>query len=206
MEIIRNIRRGNFTKVIALLHPGCHQVPNKTALNRYPEVFAAAASAAPDSRRILSFGCSTGEECVTLASYFPAAQIVGTDINPLNLLKAMKHRNDRIRFVYANDRILNGFGGFDALFCMAVLRTSKRDHIANHYPFDRFVERVRYLESLVRPGGLLVIHNATYRFGDMAHRWAYETIPVVATYSEVYLPDGITKAKPDGCIFRKLEP
>ena len=202
--LVRVMRRRKLAKLIALIHPGFHQIPNTTALNRYPEIFACAANAAPDARRILSFGCSTGEECVTLASYFPAAQIVGTDINPLNLLKALKHRNDRVRFVYASDRILSGFGGFDALFCMAVLRTSKKDKIAERYPFERFVERALYLESLVRPGGLLIIHNSTYRFSDTPHRCAYETIPVSTSYDKVYLPDGITEAKPDGCIFRRI--
>ena len=35
-----------------------------------------------------------------------AARIVGAEINPVVLLKAMKNRSDRIRFVYASDRIL----------------------------------------------------------------------------------------------------
>ena len=76
-SIFHYIKRGKFSKVASLLHPGCHQGPTRTALNRYPEIFAAAAAAAPDARRILSFGCATGEECVTLADYFPAAEIVG---------------------------------------------------------------------------------------------------------------------------------
>ena len=204
--LIRDLRRRKTSKLLALLLPGFHQIPNKTSLDRYPEIFAAAVAAVPEARRILSFGCSTGEECVTLASYFPGALIVGTDINPLNLLKAMKHRNDRIRFVYAIDRILSGFGGFDAVFCMAVLRTSKRDLIAEHYPFDRFEERALFLKSLVRPGGILVIHNGTYRFSDTAYRCAYEPIPMAAIYDKVYLPDGVTQAKPDGGFFRKLKP
>jgi 2-polyprenyl-3-methyl-5-hydroxy-6-metoxy-1,4-benzoquinol methylase len=187
-----------------MLHPGCHQGPNKTSLNRYPEIFAAAAALLPSALRILSFGCSTGEECVTLASYFPTALIIGTDINALNLWKARKHRSERIRFVYTIDRLLASFGGFDAVFCMAVLRTHKRKKIAEHYPFRRFEERALFLESLVRPGGLLVIHNSTYRFSDTAHRATYETIPIDAHYDKVYLPDGNTETTPDGCIFRKL--
>ena len=206
MGIVRDIRRGEFAKVVGRLLPGCHQLPNRTALNRYPEIFATAAAAAPGAKHILSFGCSTGEECITLAEYFPEALIVGTDINPANLLKARKHRNDRIRFVYASDRILSGLGGFDAVFGMAVLRTPKKRSIARHYPFDRFAERALFLESLVRPGGLLVIHNATYRFSDTPRRFMYETIPLVAAHDKVYLPDGVTEAKPDGCIFRRMSP
>jgi hypothetical protein len=204
--ILKNLRRGNFAKVVASLHPGCHQSENWTGLNRYPEIFTAAAAAAPDARRILSFGCSTGEECVTLASYFPKARIVGADINLLNLLKAMKHRSDRIRFVYASDRTLTRFGGFDALFCMSVLRNPRPKRRKGFYPFERFEERALFLETLVRPGGLLVIHNSMYRFGDTAHKSSYERILVVARHDkDVFLPDGVTEANPDSCLFRKLE-
>jgi cyclopropane fatty-acyl-phospholipid synthase-like methyltransferase len=203
MGIIRDIRRGNFTKAVARLLPGCHQVPSGTALNRYPEIFAAAAAVAPGVRTILSFGCSTGQECVTLANYFPSARIVGADINPLSLLKARKHRSDRISFVYANDRNLSGFGGFDAVFCMAVLRVPSKRDIVEKYPFDRFVERILFLETLVKPGGLLVIHNASYRFSDVSHQFKYETIPVEVSHDKVFLPDGKTEAEPGGSIFRK---
>lgn len=75
--VLRNLRRGNYAKVVAALTPGSHQLVDWTAANRYPEIFAAAAAAAPDARRILSFGCSTGEECVSLAEYFPKAEIIG---------------------------------------------------------------------------------------------------------------------------------
>ena len=160
----------------------------------------------PSASRILSFGCSTGEECVTLAEYFPAALIIGTDINPLNLWKARKFQSERIRFVYAVDCLLKRFGAFDAVFCMAVLRTPRREQVARHYPFERFEERVLFLNSLVRPGGLLVIQNSSYRFSDTANRSHYEPIPVTAPYNTVYLADGMTEAKPDGPIFRKLQP
>jgi hypothetical protein len=113
------------------------------------------------------------------------------------LLKAMKNRSDRIRFVYASDRILKILGGFDALFCMAVL--------AGHYPFEIYEERALFLETLVRPGGLLVIHNSPYRFGDTARRGSYETISVDASRDiGSFLPDGATEVEPDGSIFRKL--
>ena len=111
----------------------------------------------------------------------------------------MKHRSKRIRFVYASDRLLGRYGGFDAVFCMAVLRS------AGHYPFENYEERALFLETLVRPGGLRVIHNSPYRFGDTARRSSYEVIPVTAPRDiGSFLPDGVTEAEPDGSIFRKL--
>lgn len=52
MGIVRDIRRGDVARVVARFLPGCHQVPNLTALNRYPDIFAAAA--APHAKRVLS--------------------------------------------------------------------------------------------------------------------------------------------------------
>ena len=205
MSIIRKIRRGKFLKTIAKLHPGLHQGPNKTSFNRYPEIFAAAAALLPTALRILSFGCSTGEECVTLAEYFPTAMIIATDINPLNLWKARTFRSERIRFVYTLDRLLKRLSPFDAVFCMAVLRTPRREHISEHYPFERFEERVIFLDSLVRTGGLLIVHNASYRFSDTLSSSHYEMIPVIAPNNTFYLPDGLTQGTPNGSIFRKLE-
>ena len=91
---------------------------------------------------------------------------------------------------------------------MAVLREHlRREQVARHYPFERFEERaLLFLDSLVRPGGLLVIQNSSYRFSDTANRSHYEPIPVTAPYNTVYLADGMTEAKPDGPIFRKLQP
>ena len=59
-----------------------HQTAPYTWLDRYPELFDLAARLAPDARRILSFGCSTGEELVSLRRRFPEAEIVGAEINP----------------------------------------------------------------------------------------------------------------------------
>jgi hypothetical protein len=91
-------------------------------------------------------------------------------------------------------------GGFDAIFRMAVLRS------AGHYPFEIFEERALFLETLLRPGGLLVIHNSPYRFGDIARKDSYETVPVDAPRDiGSFLPDGVTDVEPDGSIFRKIK-
>src|SRR3954466_5687580 len=60
--------------------PGLHQTAPYTWLNRYPVLFDLAAELAPNARRILSFGCSVGEELVSLRSRFANAEIVGAEI------------------------------------------------------------------------------------------------------------------------------
>src|SRR5690242_19616262 len=59
-----------------------HQTTPETAKERYPELFDLAASLVPEAKRILSFGCSTGEELVALRRRFPTAEIIGVEINP----------------------------------------------------------------------------------------------------------------------------
>jgi chemotaxis methyl-accepting protein methylase len=51
-----------------------HQSTPFTAEDRYPELMRLAGRLRPDAKRILSFGCSTGEELVTLRRYFPSAE------------------------------------------------------------------------------------------------------------------------------------
>ena len=62
-------------------------------------------------------------------------------------------------------------------------------------------------ETLVRPGGLLVMRNSMYRFSDTAHRGSYDRIPVAAKHDKgLFLPDGVTEVEPDSCLWRKREP
>jgi hypothetical protein len=60
------------------------QADQATSLNRYPDVFTAVKQFTEKHMvihpKILSFGCSTGQEPVTLATeYFPNSEIVGLD-------------------------------------------------------------------------------------------------------------------------------
>ena len=178
--------RRTFREALPALIPGIHQLSAKTAFNRYPQIFARAARIAPNARRILSFGCSTGEECATLKMYFPRAEIIGTDVNPLSLLKARwRCRSSKsINFVYANDPVLTASGPFDVICCLTVLRDTRLDtetSIRETYPFERFDERVTFLNSLLRPGGLLVFHGNMYRFRDSSVVNEYEVVPLTHT-------------------------
>lgn len=64
-----------------------HQTTLYTSMDRYPGIFAACQSyfAGRKELRILSYGCATGEEVVTLRRYFPRAFITGAEINRRSL-------------------------------------------------------------------------------------------------------------------------
>jgi hypothetical protein len=61
---------------LAVFRPAAmFQAASVTRANRYPEIFAFVRSQLGEdfNGRILSFGCSTGEELMTLRAYFPHA-------------------------------------------------------------------------------------------------------------------------------------
>jgi hypothetical protein len=174
--------RKTVRKSLPALLPGIHQVSNRTGLDRHPRLFAAGAALAPNARSVLSFGCSTGEECASLRKYFPTAQITGADINPLNICRAWyRYGGDGIAFAYASRLALRWQGGFDAVFCLFALLDTRLKHeasIADAYPFKRFDDSIRLLDSLLKPGGLLVLRGTMYRFCDTSVADRYDVIPM----------------------------
>lgn len=66
---------------------GAFQPFNDNEPNRYPGIFSFVQSTlgAASDIRVLSFGCSTGEEVFSLRQYFPRAVIKGLDINSGNI-------------------------------------------------------------------------------------------------------------------------
>jgi SAM-dependent methyltransferase len=158
-----------WTRIIHGRH--VHQTTTVTAEDRYPDLFDLAAVLAPDAARILSFGCSSGEELFAIRQRFPKAQIVGAEINPrARRIAARKAARDGAMDVVSPDAIA---GEFDLVFALAVLQrephrvaeTDLRD-IAAHYPFARFDAAVGELVRRLRPGGHLCVSHSQYRVED----------------------------------------
>ena len=155
------------------------QTSNYTEPDRYPAQFALVAQlTAPIARirprRILSFGCSTGEEPYILAvKYAPEAQVFATDLDSSVLEKARECHAllDRIVYMGADHAKLALAGPFDVVWAMSVFClwpvTKDMSDIAAVFPFDRFAQSASFLASLVAPGGFLAIYNANYSFLDL---------------------------------------
>lgn len=187
-----------------------HQTSPDTAEDRYPELFDLAAKLRPDAERILSFGCSSGEELVSLRRRFPHAEIVGAEINPRSrrLAKRRIARDSRSGVVTPQAIA----GPFDVIFALSVLQREPHkvgemgvDDLSPYYPFERFDGAVRMLVSNLRAGGLLCVFNAQYRIEDSGAAAQLEPVEGAPLMEPaIFGPDGRRLLQPEArTIFRK---
>ena len=174
--------------LLRLLRPGdVHQTTPLTWRDRYPEIFARCARALQvrEDIHLLSYGCSTGEEVLTLRQYFPDAHITGAEINPRNLALCRRLPVDgRIVFVPSEHAAIEERGPFDLIFCMAVLQRTphaveaqRMTSLSAIYPFEKFDRQVSELDSFLKTGGVLVIHHTQYVFTDASVATTYDVVP-----------------------------
>jgi hypothetical protein len=195
-----------------LTNPGrVHQITPLTAADRYPELFDLAAELAPCANRLLSFGCSTGEEIVALRSRFPEAGIVGAEINGRSRrIAAQRVADDRLSIIMHPRSVR---GTFDLVFALAVLQREPDrvvaldvQDISPFYPFARFDAAVQMLVESLRVGGLLCVVNAQYRVEDSSA--AAQLEPIAATVqprAPIFAADGRRTCQPIiPAVFRKL--
>lgn len=153
-----------------------HQTTPYTYYNRYPDIFNECRLLTQNNKElnILSYGCSTGEEVMTLREYFPHANIIGAEINHASL-KVCNNRNldSKIKFIYSSRSEINKHGPYDIIFCMAVLQrkphvveAKKITNLKKIYPFEKFERQIIELDSFLKPGGIFVLHFSQYSFLD----------------------------------------
>ena len=178
---------------------GLFQPNNDTQPDRYPEIFRFVQSqlGAGSAIRILSFGCSTGEEVFSLRRYFPQAVIKGIDINWRNIAacrRRLRREPDAgISFARASSTLGEPALYYDAIFCMAVLRhgqlalagTTRCDHLIR---FDDFAAVVKDFSRCLKAGGLLAIRHSNFRLVDAPAGVDFETMLRVATLPAEKLP------------------
>jgi SAM-dependent methyltransferase len=146
---------------------------NHTKPDRYPWLFSYARWILPPASNILSFGCSTGEELLSLHQYLPDASIKGVDINPRNIDIA-RERSSAIRSVdvaCAGTLESEHDASYDAIFCLATLcdgRLTARacERSSPLFCFDKFESAVNDLARCIKPGGFLFLLTTNFRFCD----------------------------------------
>jgi SAM-dependent methyltransferase len=157
--------------------PGRFQPYNHTLPDRYPWLFGFATAqfrGVPDLR-ILSFGCSRGDEVFSLRNYLPTASIKGIDIDPRNIAccqaRVSTTEAARLSFEVAASPSGEASASYDAVFCLAVLcqgdltvRGALRSDPLMY--FEDFARTVADLARCLKPGGLLFLHTTNFRFCD----------------------------------------
>jgi SAM-dependent methyltransferase len=207
---------------LLLLRPprGLYQPYGTTSIDRYPEIFRFVRESVGDSAalRVLSFGCATGEEVFTLRRYFPLATLAGIDINPWNIalcrLRRSKVRKEKMTFAVAGSATGEADSSYDAIFAMAVFRhgdlntSQPAASSSRRIRFADFEESVADLARVLKPGGLLAIQNAMFRFCDTRVAGDFATVFTMKREepAPLYGPDDclLPDAKYPDIVFRKI--
>ena len=152
------------------------QHSQRTAPDRYPEVFEFVSNLIQKNLngvpRVLSFGCSTGEEPLTFrAKYFKNAEIYGVDISSKALyLARLNSIKSKANVKFCKPSEMHELGEFDAIFAMSVLcrwpDTKDQDEINEIFSFRDFESGLSEVVHHVKVGGYLIIYNSNYRFED----------------------------------------
>ncbi|AMR64872.1 class I SAM-dependent methyltransferase [Aquipseudomonas alcaligenes] len=156
---------------------GLFQPYGTTQEDRYPELFRLLRQALEDvpQTRILSFGCSTGEEVFSLARYFLRAHIHGVDIDNGRIGECLARwrregRDPRLSFACASDVSEDIVESYDLVMAMAVFRHGRLGarpaNCSDWVCFADFDRAVGDLARVLKPGGLLVFRHANFRFSD----------------------------------------
>jgi SAM-dependent methyltransferase len=134
---------------------GYMQPSGMTKEERYPKIYDSAASLKPKAKRVLSFGCSTGEEVFALAKRFPNAErLVGVDLD-INRIRDARKTNKQ-KNVYFYDTAA-GLGTFDVVTALNVFFCLEKP-----IPKDGWTKTLEEAASYVAPGGILMIFKSAY--------------------------------------------
>jgi len=167
--------------------PGQFQIYSHTLPNRYPWLFSFAAQqlGSECDLKLLSFGCSRGDEVFALRSYFPRAHIRGIDVDPRNIaLCEARARADGISgvsFLTAATTQGESSASYDAIFCLAVLclgdlTTSGAQRCNPRLYFDDFERLVADFSRCLKPSALLLLHTTNFRFSDTRVARDFDTL------------------------------
>lgn len=161
-----------------------HQISTYTVNNRYPLIFKESANYLKykESPKLISFGCSTGEEVRTLGEYLPNAIIYGIDINKWCIKQSIKQNRTTHHFFYHRlSKEFERIPQVDAIFCMAVFqktddRTPTKKTSDKLFTFQSFEKEIILLDKKLKKSGLLIIDFSDFNFIDTVV--AYKYVPL----------------------------
>ncbi|QUS55950.1 class I SAM-dependent methyltransferase [Pseudovibrio brasiliensis] len=172
------------------------QTHNSTFIFRDKPVYktATVAMTGIQNPKILSFGCSVGDEIATIKAFFPDSEVFACDIDEYVLGVAQKSAGHMATVFKSNVENIETHGPFDLIIASAVLCRNPANQVVEKFPFSQFHEMVSILDDQLASNGLLIITNASYRFADTAVAERYSIvrsdIMVPMNFVDVFAPDG----------------
>jgi SAM-dependent methyltransferase len=163
-------------------------------MHRHPCVFELAQRLiGPGRRRILSFGCSSGEEVRTLREVGAAGGanwvVHGLECKPELIEEARAADPGGLYATSARDLPPESY---DGVFCMSVLCRFPD----GAFSFAEFEAAAETVCRFVAPGGLLVLYNAQYDLRET--RVAFEAVPGPPLGGSGFVPKFRPNGKPLG--------
>jgi len=141
---------------------------NRTFLGRYWTEHSVLRRFIPDDHglSILSFGCSTGEEIVTIRSLFPGARVYGCDVDWRNVQTARALVGTGATVFQSGADGIDRHGPFDVILCNSVLLTPTSLRNGRRAGIDPvlWVDVVTQLDAALKPGGILQMINSNIPF------------------------------------------
>jgi SAM-dependent methyltransferase len=157
-------------------------------MNRYPQEYSHLKSIleqehqeANSVKKILSFGCATGDEPLTLAQqYFedPSVKIFGVDVADYAIeqarMRAKEAPEGKITILDGREVSPKMHGPFEmvlanSVFCIYGYRHvdyKNVTYVMETFPFATFEAMLHDIDSYLKIGGILAIHNSNYNFMD----------------------------------------
>ncbi len=155
------IRRCNMGEYFTILHQPSHS----TKFDKYPELFRKAVDLVqiPPSK-ILSFGCSSGEECYTLRKYFPNSEVVGCEIDQILVNQCKVCNTDPgVQFIHSRFDLLKKFSPYNLIFALNVfVRDVKHPDLYPLYLFSYFEDQIEQFDQILSSDGIIVICNSQH--------------------------------------------
>jgi len=148
------------------------QINSGTSFRRTQSLLVVAEARFKETRgssklKILSFGCSIGDEIWTLWQMFPDAEIFACDVDPVVLAKARESfaGMSRVTIFESTMESIRQHGPYDFIHASAVLciHPAPKD-FAVQFPFSRFEEFLSLFDECLSPDGILALYNTGYRF------------------------------------------
>jgi len=135
-------------------NPHYLQPDHMTREERFPLIFDSAKKLKPDAKRVLSFGCSTGEECQALVKRFPDAEVIGLEIDNHSIQTARKR--NKSENVFFHDEI-GGTGTYDLVTALMVFFCMEEA-----IPKDRMASNLKKIDKHLNPGGVLMLYTCDH--------------------------------------------